>query len=84
MIRVTWSTICDICGKVHEQEKDSYPWEDEMLEIPEGWLTDLFVPEEYREHPCWDICDACPECQVKPDWVKYKERIDENKDERGK
>lgn len=76
-VKVTWTVKCDVCGKeVVTEEKWSF-WQDALAPEPDDWDLWLDVPEEYRDHPTSSICDACPECQVNPDWERYRKNWQE-------
>ena len=68
---VTWEWKCAICGDSRITGAETSPYTDEMAIFPDGWVSDLDIPEEYREHPCWDICIACPDCKGNTDWDRY-------------
>ena len=73
MIHVIYLVTCDLCGKIDAQARESYVWNDDDVEFPDGWEWNFPVPEKYRSHPCLSSCDACPECQLNPNWEKYND-----------
>lgn len=73
VVLVTFIMKCDICGDMVSETRESCPYNDEMVNIPDGWETFFPVPEQYRSSPLHSICDACPECQKEPNWENYVE-----------
>lgn len=71
MILLTWTYICDLCGKRRVVSKTTELYCDELADNYPGWTGDFPVPEEHRSHPTTDICDACPECQKDPSWEYF-------------
>ena len=71
MIKVTWTIICDLCGKKAGYTEEASIW-DEYFDVPHGWDIHFHVPEEYRTIPTDDVCEVCSECQQNPRWENYK------------
>ena len=72
-IYVEWSWVCDICGIDMRVMNNTSVYMDEMARPINGWVSDLDVTEKYRDHPMNDICIACPDCKVEPQWGMYRD-----------
>jgi hypothetical protein len=72
-VRFIWK--CDFCGIEMHHEYETSVYSDEMTGDNRGWTSDIYVPEEHRNIPTDDICDACPECAKNPNWEKYERKM---------